>query len=476
VSKTNFLVALASLALALVARAQTIGPDIVNAGLIDVTRYGTDTTGTITAYALGSTTCNHGDVPADVALAGSSVRPLVAMNLYRLKTDPSGAFARFEQLGQSWVKRVQVPIQGTYASCGSCVPGPSGTMGPGCADVYSSAFNGTQSLLGPRSDINATTGVSTGNPAPTGDPTTRGRIQVPTTDVTNQPAGTRYFAETVMVLPDDAQYVRPGQTIAINALNNASSNEADLNDGTANGTLIGPIAFVPAIALWPSIDPQVVVVTADHDDAANPGMAGTFIRARFYIAARVTSLGSGSWRYEYAIFNLNSDRAAGSFTLPLPAQVSLTDFSFHHPQSHSGEVYSNADWTAARSGNTVIFSTDSYTTDPNANAVRWGTSYNIGFTTQVPPATSTATLGLFKPGAPAGLAIEGLPVPTVRTCSADFDGDGAIGTDSDIDAFFNCLAGNCCPLCEGQDFNGDGAPGTDADIESFFRVLAGQPC
>jgi uncharacterized membrane protein len=59
---------------------------------------------------------------------------------------------------------------------------------------------------------------------------------------------------------------------------------------------------------------------------------------------------------------------------------------------------------------------------------------------------------------------------------ADFDNDGAPGTDSDIEAFFACLAGDCCPLCQSPDFNGDGGVATDADIEAFFRVLAGQPC
>ena len=66
--------------------------------------------------------------------------------------------------------------------------------------------------------------------------------------------------------------------------------------------------------------------------------------------------------------------------------------------------------------------------------------------------------------------------PTV-VGSADFSsGDGDVGTDSDIEAFFACLAGNCCPTCGSADFNGDGDVGTDADIESFFRVLSGQPC
>jgi hypothetical protein len=70
-------------------------------------------------------------------------------------------------------------------------------------------------------------------------------------------------------------------------------------------------------------------------------------------------------------------------------------------------------------------------------------------------------------------------VPPTGGCgTADFDGDGDTGTDADIEAFFACLAGSCCPTCftGGADFNGDGDTGTDADIEAFFRVLAGGPC
>jgi glucose/arabinose dehydrogenase len=61
-------------------------------------------------------------------------------------------------------------------------------------------------------------------------------------------------------------------------------------------------------------------------------------------------------------------------------------------------------------------------------------------------------------------------------CSADFNGDGDLGTDSDIAAFFACLAGDCCPTCQSADFNHDGDLGTDSDIEAFFRVLGGGAC
>jgi CHRD domain/Immunoglobulin domain len=72
-----------------------------------------------------------------------------------------------------------------------------------------------------------------------------------------------------------------------------------------------------------------------------------------------------------------------------------------------------------------------------------------------------------------------LTVNAGSTCdSPDFDCDGDVGTDADIEAFFACLGGNCpAPPCTNSaDFNHDGDIGTDADIEAFFRVLGGGPC
>ncbi|HYE63253.1 MAG TPA: hypothetical protein VD997_14755 [Phycisphaerales bacterium] len=77
------------------------------------------------------------------------------------------------------------------------------------------------------------------------------------------------------------------------------------------------------------------------------------------------------------------------------------------------------------------------------------------------------------------LSYTGVWVATIPICgSADFDNDGQSGTDADIEAFFACLGGHCCPLCwaKGSDFNGDGDTGTDQDIEAFFRVLGGGGC
>jgi hypothetical protein len=61
-------------------------------------------------------------------------------------------------------------------------------------------------------------------------------------------------------------------------------------------------------------------------------------------------------------------------------------------------------------------------------------------------------------------------------CTNDFNHNGEIVEDSDIEDFFRCLGGDCCSSCAGPDFNCDGDAATDADIESFFRVYAGGPC
>jgi len=66
------------------------------------------------------------------------------------------------------------------------------------------------------------------------------------------------------------------------------------------------------------------------------------------------------------------------------------------------------------------------------------------------------------------------PEVTVLDCPSDYAGAGDAGTDLDIEAFFRCLGGVCCPGC-GADLNNDGDTGTDLDIETFFFFLS-LPC
>ena len=71
---------------------------------------------------------------------------------------------------------------------------------------------------------------------------------------------------------------------------------------------------------------------------------------------------------------MNSDRGAGSFSIPIPAGVTVTNIGFHDVDYHSGEPYSPTDWAATIDGGTLTWATDDHSVNPNANALRWGRS------------------------------------------------------------------------------------------------------
>lgn len=449
-----------------------IGPDCVNSSLNDMARHGTNAAGTILGFSSGSVTCNRGDAQMVVSVT-TTVRPLVAMNMYRF-TD-NGSYSRLVQLGQGWAKWVAVPGGGTNASCGpACGGNGAGTMGPSCADVYSSGFNSPGSMC-PRSRINATLGTLTGaRGGGTDEANINTRVQVLASDLNNQPAGTRFFFETVDALPDDAQFVRASQTVAVNAMNNATSQELSIANASAVPTMLATATVgLPAIARWAQLDPDVTIATADHDDTPNPSPSfpGSFIRSRFYVAAAASPLPGGFWRYEIVVFNLNSDRSCGGLSIPLPAGASFGDAFLRHPPVHSGEAISNTPWSWSRNGNLLTVSTDPYSRDPNANAIRWGTMYNFGFTTNATPATGPATLALFKPGSLASIQASGLPLPGALPCPADADGDAAVDANDLVLYLDRFEAGS--PLADLSN-NGSGGPGSPdggVDINDLIYYL-----
>ncbi len=462
-----------------------LGPDVIVGTIVDVGRYGTGVSNGIpvTAFAVGTDSCNPGDRPVtwidntNHPGYGSQEHPVIAQNMFRYNV-VSGA-GRFVQIGQSWLKHGFLSTNSN--ACGTCQQPPFGgdQLGVNCSDTYGASLNGGQTYLGPRSAVNATTGAfpfphTTGSSAGvTGYATIGMRLQVPTADVTSQPAGTRYIVDTHYVTQDDAQYVRPSQTSAINALNNLSWRELNAaNIGNAAPTFTGGTRQrEPGIFAWRQIDPAVTLNTADHQEPNDavypftpPFWTGKTITARYWVGARVTTLSPGNYHYEYNVYNVNSDRSAGSFSIPFPSGGTTTNVQFAAPLSHSGEPYSNASWTMTRAGDVMKFSTDSFATNANANAIRWGTMYTFRFDSTVQPVSGTATIGLFKPGTDATASAINMPVPEVVTCLADFNADGDLNPDDLADyigAYFADLAG------AGADFNGDGEVNPD-DLADFI--------
>lgn len=427
------------------------GPDVIVGdlpGLIFAAHEGPAQNG-ISAYGIGTTSCNVGD---EILLwqSGNPNHPVIAQNIYRLVD------GRFSQVGIGWLKHGFLALSGNL--CCTCM-GPGGAqLSPGCSDPYSASLNASQSLLGPRFEVNAATGAF---PYPFTSPAITSsidrRCQVADADL--NPAlnvGARYFAEGHYVANDDAA--------AGNKNNNASYREIRFfqsGDGY-NATTVGPtVRENAAIYAWAANDPNASVVTVDV-----PG------DGRFDVGYAVTSNDDGTWHYEYAIHNMSSDRSAQALSIPIPAGITVTGAGFHDVSYHSGEPFDGSDWTFNSTSGFATWSTVPFSVNPNANALRWGTLYNFWFDADAAPSEDDGSITLFKSAAPRGVGTVtvALPVPAPPPCPEDVNGDTFVNT-----ADYAIITSNFgpCPACP-EDVNGDGV--VDATDVSLVIARLGGTC
>ncbi len=410
----------------------TTGPDVIVGDLIDVGRY--TPVGGITPFAVGTTSCNAGDFPIEW-IANNNQHPVIAQNMFRIKA------GRLEQIGQSWVKHGFSSVNGDL--CATCInpPGGSTQLGVGCSDPYGSGLNGSQGGLGPRSEVNATTGVFAypfGGPTPT--TTIDRRLQVLTSEI--DPAlneGAFYFAEAQYVTQDDAQWG--------NGLNNASYRRMRFTSATTVPQWSGStVRQKSAVWAWREVDPTVTVANADYIQ--------NDLDCRFEVGSKVVNNGNGTWTYTYVVRNMNSDRSGAGFRLPLNRGVTFTNVGFRDVPHHSGEPYNGNDWAWSAASGQAGWSVDqTFAQNPNANALRWGTLYTMWFTANSGPVNGSASIPLFKPGTGSSVAVT-VPVPAGFPCSADFNGDGVLDF-FDYDAYVACFEGEACPAGRTADYNGD---------------------
>jgi len=453
--------------------AQADGPDVIVSNLLGQANYGTQ--GDIGIFAIGTVSCNVGDEDLDW-IASTPDHPVIAQNLYRLHE------GRFEQIGMAWLKHGfaapcecsggQSECEGT---CGYCVcSGSASRLAPGCSDIYTSGLNGSQAILGPRSEVNAFTGAY---PYPytihfdqSGDAKFK-RLQVHVDDlnpVLNE--GAVYFAEGHYVAPDDATEG--------NGENNASWKRASVTgpdvDGEYTLTLTGAVRTEePAVHGWLEEDPSV-----DFNIVQVPG------EGVFRVGATATLLNNGFYRYEYAVHNLNSDRSGGSFSVPLPVGIPriIENVGFHDIDYHSGDRPDPTDWTFEIQSDQIVWSTVDYETDtpcaePSdccpmgspcyadcnletnlcenrwANALRWSSLYNFRFDCNIPPDETTLTLGLFKPGTPSEIPVStvgpSLATPDCNQNEVPDVDDIQMGTSLDCDE--NLVPDECQADCNNND-------------------------
>ncbi|MDZ4771733.1 MAG: hypothetical protein SGI72_01225 [Planctomycetota bacterium] len=384
----------------------SVGPDVIVGDLQEVANYAS--LNGLDAISLGTISCNVGTVNLSW-IAGNNQHPVIGGSLYRYRAvNGSG---RFEQIGLSWLKHGFFALSNTLC-CTNCQGTDGSSLGVNCADPYTAGRNGSQSGLGPRWQVNALTGAYSyppANPGWTGSPARR--LQYLQADVDTS-AGVRYFGEGQYVTPDDAA--------AGNQNNNASYRELTVN---AAGTSFALAATTQrersAIRAWPVAEPGV---TLNDLQVAGDGL--------FVVGFKTTNLGGGQFHYEYAVYNMNSDRNGGSLSIPVPSNVVVTNAEFHDVEYRNGDGnasanFTNTDWTMTRSASAVTWACETQAVDANANALRWGTTYNFRFDANTAPIAGLATLGLWKVGAPLSVTAA-VEVPSSGTAFTNVCvGDGS---------------------------------------------------
>jgi hypothetical protein len=179
------------------------------------------------------------------------------------------------------------------------------------------------------------------------------------------------------------------------------------------------VQLTPAIFAWRANDPQVVIQDVDAPGAPVDG--------RFHVAYRVFDNGDGTWRYEYAVHNLNSHRSGRAFSVPRRPGSSVLSTYHHDVKYHSGEVYTNEDWALDVGDSEVSWSGMTFAENPNANALRWGTTFNFSLVSDAAPRIGRVKLSLFRPGGPPSVQVLALvPTGAVSSCPADLNGDDRV--------------------------------------------------
>jgi hypothetical protein len=295
----------------------------------------------------------------------------------------------------SWAYNTTIPLE--TAVCGTCTPsGTFQSLGVGCSDPHGAGLAGSQQGLSRRSEVEPHAGVLAfpqDGIQTTGDAIFK-RLQVAESDFL---PGARLFAELQVVAPDDS--------IAGNTINNASWRECFLTGSLGLGLTGQTVRAQPAIFAWAAEGATVVAVDVPDD-------------GRLYVGSLAVDNADGTWTYHYAVHNQSCDRAVNAFSVVFTG-VQVTDLTFHDVDYHSGEPYDGADWDATADIAGTSWTTDSYLDNPNANAIRWGTTYSFSFTAASPPSQANASLALFAPG--AGFNVSALVVApaSASACPAD---------------------------------------------------------
>ena len=341
--------------------------------------------------------------------------PNLIWNLYRI--DGSG---RIEQIGRSGVKHAFVTTNGGCAS-GPGSGGTTGTiLGRSCSDTYGTSNNDSNGDLGPRNEI-----------VPKDDLWGRcGSIFDPNCDRSADANGNGNYSQRMIVRESQltatvpaSQYLFESWYIVrddINVYNTMATRPVSFTYAGGGPWVINntnPFLLGPAIDRW-------VSPTSANPNEKNAEIAND--EGHTKVAVKATDLGNGTWRYDYAVMNVDFARALTQgtnkyaddadpamrfrvihnfgfdrFSVPVPADAAPTAVEFN-----DGDLDAANNWTGAVADGVLTWTAPTNPSPPAnvpavLNALNWGTMFRFSFVSTRPPAAADVELHVAEAGTPA---------------------------------------------------------------------------
>lgn len=368
---------------------------------------------TIPADPIGTSSALYAaDIPWYTKFSGNfepysnDQHPYLIWNIYRFNADGS-----VDQIGRSGVKHAFLTINS------GCLenPGSSHVLGRGCSDTYGTGNNDSNSDLGPRSEI-----------IPASNQWGRcGSIYDTNCDGVANSSGNNSYSQRLIVaesqvaasLNAGATYLFESWYLAREDINIYNSMATKSFSATWNGSTwsVGGNAnyrLGPAIDRW--VDPVAPAANSQSTEFASG-------EGHVKVAVKASDLGNGSWRYDYAVMNLDFSRpykegaepnlrvvhnfGLDRFSVAAPG-VTISDIVFS-----DGDLVASNNWTGTATANGIEWSAPVNPTPPAntpavLNPLNWGTLYRFSFVANSAPAAG-AGFGLHVAQAGTPESLEG---------------------------------------------------------------------
>lgn len=341
-------------------------------------------------FMVGHSWCNGGSVNLPwQSQSGGVMVDMYPRIAFLLARESNGRMVQIS--GRSFCKHSPTAFNFSSGPCAPCNVGSGSYFFVGCSDTYTSGINQSQYALGPTEEINPWLGTwnpqgsyfDHGDPAVTGAQATdsvrsltsaqvaafdavKNRITVRENELL---AGATYYAQVHAMVQGEPVGERANNTL--NRQVTISGSGGSWSTNTSGSSMLGSVLTRWQGATW--------------HEGHNGNDDG-----RFLVAVKVTGPVGGMWHYEYAVHNLDNDRAGMAFRIPVAPGAVVQNVGFRDLDNDASN-----DWTFAAAPTELVFS------GAASNAVEWNTIYNCWFDCSIEPGAGSMTIDAARPGAGA---------------------------------------------------------------------------